>query len=113
MKNGDRFVLGSEKNDQRTRIHTHIPHAQLVALYCSKVLGKKLLALRVMKRIKIMEDELVRCMCVDYVDCVRRRIVSFFFRLSSCVLIVIKLFSTTHRAYATQASATGAEEEGA
>lgn len=37
---------------------------QLVALYCSKALGKKPLALRVMKRIKIMEDELVCCMCV-------------------------------------------------
>lgn len=37
--------------------HTH--NIQLVALYCSKVLGKKPLALRVMKRIKIMEEELV------------------------------------------------------
>lgn len=42
--------------------HHHADRAcmQLVALYCSKVLGKRALALRVMKRIKIMEEELVR-----------------------------------------------------
>ena len=60
--------------DARTHIHIHTlqyTKTQLVALYCSKVLGKKPLALRVMKRIKIMEDELVGgCVCVLYA-CVR------------------------------------------
>lgn len=44
------------------RHHYHADHGcmQLVALYCSKVLGQRALALRVMKRIKIMEEELVR-----------------------------------------------------
>ncbi len=89
-----------------------------MALYCSKVLGKRPAALRVMKRIKIMEEELVSglihviFLISGLLSRASRHSCVYFLSISCGGLNLMDIVVVTHTTTTTQASAAGAEEGG-